>query len=123
MLLKILLEGLLSVFSFSVLWFMLTYSSSLAVVRNVSNGIEFQSTAFRPPAHQALLDQLGHRLVVCRAKGYLMFSMSPVLQDKLANALSLESSPDRVVLTFSWVRSLDYSAAMELARLGQRATF
>lgn len=122
MFLKSFLEGLGIGLLLSVLWFMFTYSSSLAVVRNISDGIEFQSNAFRPLAHHELLDRLGHRIVVCHAEGYLMFSTTPVLRDKLLNALSEQSSAVWVVLNFSGVRGLDYSAIMELARLGQRAT-
>eukprot|EP00928_Gymnodinium_smaydae_P033781 TRINITY_DN24107_c0_g1_i1.p1 TRINITY_DN24107_c0_g1~~TRINITY_DN24107_c0_g1_i1.p1 ORF type:complete len:825 (-),score=86.62 TRINITY_DN24107_c0_g1_i1:14-2488(-) len=105
----------------SLLMFTLQYSEAQSLIRAAGDGRFFRSNAFRTSKEYKILERHAREMIVLFPDCYLMFGNSPQFIDEVRSHLLPEARRRIVVLSFKGVRSLDYSAGLDLIRLDRVA--
>ncbi|CAE8588258.1 unnamed protein product [Polarella glacialis] len=100
--------------------FIFKYTELAPVVLSSDSASFLHSNVGRPLAQFATLERLGHHIAILQLEGYIMFGSSSQLTDAVRQLLQ-PGGPQWILLSFRFVRGLDYSAVCDLAALGRRA--
>ncbi|KAI8918399.1 sulfate transporter family-domain-containing protein, partial [Powellomyces hirtus] len=109
-------EGILTGVVLACVFFVVMYARR-SVVRATYTGSQLRSTVHRLYRQQYFLDQVGEQIHVIKLQGFMFFGTINQLDIHIANALKTDSRIRYIVVDFSLIYGIDYSALESFHRI------
>ncbi|KAJ3414674.1 hypothetical protein HDV05_006209 [Chytridiales sp. JEL 0842] len=109
-------EGILAGMVLACFFFVVMYSRK-SIIRSLHTGLDVRSTVHRPYRQRIFLDSVGEQIRVVKMKGFLFFGTISQLESYVDHLLVKTSLVRFLILEFSMISGVDYSALEAFHRL------
>ncbi|KAI8823013.1 sulfate transporter family-domain-containing protein [Fimicolochytrium jonesii] len=109
-------EGILAGVIMACIFFVVMYARR-SVIRSTYSGAQLRSTVHRLYRQQAFLDQVGDQIQIIKLQGFIFFGTINQLDVHIASSIASHSQLRFIVLDFSLIYGIDYSALESFHRI------
>ncbi|KAJ3102323.1 hypothetical protein HDU96_009667 [Phlyctochytrium bullatum] len=109
-------EGILTGMVLACFFFVIMYSRK-SIIRSTHTGAEVRSTVHRPYRQKLFLDEVGEQIRVVKLQGFMFFGVISQLESYLETLIEEVPRIRFVVLEFSLITGVDYSAMEAFLRI------